>query len=57
MLKGYQAKKYIRTIELGIEDDADYREYSDRKSYFGRHFSLASSGSGDCDSRPRVCGC
>ena len=55
MLKGYQANKCIRKIELCIEGDADYREYSDRQSYFGRHFSLTSSSSGDCDSKPRAC--
>ena len=57
MLKGYSAEKYIRAIELSIEDDAEYREYSNRNFDFGRHSSLANSGSGDCEGRPRVCGC
>ena len=30
MLKSYSAEKYIRAIEPGIEDDAEYREYSIR---------------------------
>ena len=57
MLKGYSAEKYIRAIELSIEDDAEYREYSNRNFDFGRHTSLANSGSADCEGRPRVCGC
>ena len=57
VLKGYSAEKYIRAIELSIEDDAEYSEYPFREYDFGRHSSLANSGSADCEGRPRVCGC